>query len=579
MDAPQSTPPPSASAWTSRPLHPGVPTVPLRPSVLTNDRPARVPFWLYVVVLLIFAGTVLMQRPVPMDPKQLADLKSGEIVRPESFSIDSLLGKLMLFVRGTGSPPVPTGVSTSTPSADDLPGMILKSVDDQAAATELAQDLFRAAVLAGEFKGFAEMKSRLDALTPKLSPTSDLHQDSATVTALYAIATDRALRGTSGISPPPHQPGANGTSLIMPSDADVQALIDRHGWVGKLAATAPQAWDTSTSSPAPATPSSASSASIASPLGTPPPTAALTDFRSISASHGTALMVVFTVFGGVVLLSLFTGFVLLITGVVLAASGKLPRWPTPWRDDYPELSPALRSGRVWLETFGLFIAGFLALLLLRDLMPYQQLGIDPLWFVLLSQWVLVLVLFWPVVRGMPWRMFRALVGWHRGRGLPHEIGFGFLAYLATLPVYVFCALLVVLLMLLYEAISGHTPAPPSTDRLTGLASGGPLQLAMVVLLASVWAPLVEETIFRGCVYRFLRGKAGSVVAAVLSSLAFAAMHGYMFQQLMLVGVLGAAFALMRAHRGSLIPCMFAHCLHNTVVFTLLALVVGFGSDV
>lgn len=526
----------------------------------------RVPFWLYLVVLLLFAGVVILQRPLVADPQTLAKLKSGELIEPESFSIETILGKLLLVVRGTTGPvPVSPSASPTAVSADPAV-TILQSIDEQAKTTESAQAIFRAAVMHGEFASPAEMTQRFEMLRPQLASDSKLHADISTVTALYSLAEYRRTTRVPGTDP---TAPSSITTPAPPADPDVQALIDRHGWVGKLAASAPDEWV--------AAPKLAPGASGGSsvPMTTH---SAVTTFRSDSFSDGIALVVIFAAFGSVIIIALLSGFVLLIVGAVMAASGRLPRYATPWRDDFPQLSPSMRSARVWLETFGLFVAGFLALLLVRDAIPYQRLGIDPLWFVLLSQWTLVLVLFWPVVRGMPWVMFRALVGWHRGRGLGRELAYGFLAYLAAIPVYFFFALLVVLLMFLYQAVTGQKTPPPSTDRLTGLASGGVLQLLMVILLASVWAPLVEETIFRGCVYRFLRGKGGSVVAVTLSSLAFAAMHGYMFQQLILVGVLGAVFAFMREQRGSLIPSMFAHALHNTVVFSLITLLVRFGGD-
>ncbi|MGE3108505.1 MAG: lysostaphin resistance A-like protein, partial [Phycisphaerales bacterium] len=341
-----------------------------------------------------------------------------------------------------------------------------------------------------------------------------------------------------------------------------------HGWVGKLAATAPEAWGHRGGPGAPA----ATIASGGSNAGS------LVDFRKESVGDGLALFAILGTFGVVVVVGLLSGIVLLIVGAVLVGTGTLKRWSTPWRDEFAELKPGLRGGRVWLETFTLFSLGFLALVGLRYVIPFRRMGVDPLWFGLLSQWVLVLVLLWPVARGVPWRMTRALVGWHRGRGVAREVMFGVGAYLASLPVYVVAVLIVVVLMMLYEMITGRKAVPPSADRLVDMASGGLLQTIMVFLLVVVWAPVVEESIFRGNLYRLVRGKAGALAAVVISAGAFALMHPYLMVQLVAIFSLGAVFALMRESRGSLIPSMTAHALHNGTVFTLLTLLIHFGSD-
>ncbi|BAS11843.1 CAAX amino terminal protease family protein [Arthrobacter sp. Hiyo8] len=49
--------------------------------------------------------------------------------------------------------------------------------------------------------------------------------------------------------------------------------------------------------------------------------------------------------------------------------------------------------------------------------------------------------------------------------------------------------------------------------------------ALSLLVSLLVAPIVEETLFRGLLYPMLRKRTGAVVAAVLSSLLFAAMHG------------------------------------------------------
>src|SRR5262249_55047663 len=101
-----------------------------------------------------------------------------------------------------------------------------------------------------------------------------------------------------------------------------------------------------------------------------------------------------------------------------------------------------------------------------------------------------------------------------------------------------------------------------------LGKGSTYALIMLYVLASVWAPIVEEAVFRGSLYRHLRSRMGVIAAALLSAVTFGFMHGYSAILLGPVICLGFVFALMREWRGSLIASMTAHCMHNA---TLLAI--------
>jgi membrane protease YdiL (CAAX protease family) len=108
-----------------------------------------------------------------------------------------------------------------------------------------------------------------------------------------------------------------------------------------------------------------------------------------------------------------------------------------------------------------------------------------------------------------------------------------------------------------------------------LAHGDILTWLQVYALASIVAPIVEETMFRGFLYRHCRelthrlGRAGSaVLSALVVSFLFAAVHP---QGLMLVPplmCLALGFSLAREWRGALLPSMFAHGVNNGLVTTL-----------
>jgi len=98
----------------------------------------------------------------------------------------------------------------------------------------------------------------------------------------------------------------------------------------------------------------------------------------------------------------------------------------------------------------------------------------------------------------------------------------------------------------------------------------------VLFLASVVAPIVEETMFRGVLYRHLRAAtfgwwpALSVLfSAVVVSFLFAVIHPQGLLAVPLLMSLALAFTLMREWRGTLLPSMIAHGINNAVATLLL----------
>jgi membrane protease YdiL (CAAX protease family) len=190
-----------------------------------------------------------------------------------------------------------------------------------------------------------------------------------------------------------------------------------------------------------------------------------------------------------------------------------------------------------------------------------------------AQWMLLVCPLWPLIRGMGWHRYRQAIGWHRGKGVFREIGAGILAYFAGLPLLVLgmgIALGLLALVTMFRVAAGLGDPPPPDNALFDLAtSTNPVILILFFLLATVWAPLCEESIFRGALYRHLRGRAGIVVSAIASALVFGLCHAYGPVLVMPVVMLGVTFALMREWRGSLIAPITAHAMHNATV-TLLA---------
>jgi uncharacterized protein len=93
--------------------------------------------------------------------------------------------------------------------------------------------------------------------------------------------------------------------------------------------------------------------------------------------------------------------------------------------------------------------------------------------------------------------------------------------------------------------------------------------ALVILHSVILAPLVEETIFRGIVFPYLRRYSSFIPAALASSVLFAAMHLQPRSLLVFTG-LGVLFAWLRERTRSIWPSVVLHATANTVAVVLVA---------
>lgn len=95
---------------------------------------------------------------------------------------------------------------------------------------------------------------------------------------------------------------------------------------------------------------------------------------------------------------------------------------------------------------------------------------------------------------------------------------------------------------------------------------GPLPLAFVDTLdAVVGAPIVEEIIFRGLLFGALVRSMGFTAAAIISSVVFAAVHGYGLEGTIAVTVTGSLLCWVYWRTGRLWTAMLAHGVHNALV--------------
>ena len=96
-------------------------------------------------------------------------------------------------------------------------------------------------------------------------------------------------------------------------------------------------------------------------------------------------------------------------------------------------------------------------------------------------------------------------------------------------------------------------------------------MVQLFLLASVVAPLVEETMFRGALYHYLRGSWRWAASAGTAALLFAAVHPQGWTTIPAIGAIGFNLATIREWRGSLAASITAHAMNNAIVCAFLVL--------
>ena len=88
-----------------------------------------------------------------------------------------------------------------------------------------------------------------------------------------------------------------------------------------------------------------------------------------------------------------------------------------------------------------------------------------------------------------------------------------------------------------------------------------LDFILIAIPLVVAAPIVEELVFRGVLYRYLRGGLGVLLAVLLSALVFAVLH-VVIPPLFLMGIVLAALA---QRTNSLLPGIVLHATNNGLI--------------
>lgn len=257
--------------------------------------------------------------------------------------------------------------------------------------------------------------------------------------------------------------------------------------------------------------------------------------------------------------ALLVGLVLLAVGVALFARGKLrPRF-----DTQPSMSRADRCRL--LNTTTLFLAALLGASLVGDGL-HAITGWD---CTLLLLWACLPLAWWARWRGMDRQTWRTALGWYAPSGFARELGAGVMGYLAGLPI-VAVGLVITLVLV---AVSGARPTHPAVEQ--AAQSGGDVWTAARLLaLGVIWAPVCEETFFRGAMYSHLRGWLRPLLSGLIVAVFFAALHPQGLTVVPALMSLAVVFALIREWRGSIVGSMTAHAIQNGFVMSMGLLLLG-----
>jgi len=294
--------------------------------------------------------------------------------------------------------------------------------------------------------------------------------------------------------------------------------------------------------------------------------------QSAAASKVLTLLIVLFA----VILAGVGGFVMLIIFLIRACGGTLQSG----------MNPQSNHHGLYAEVFALWMMLFAVLLMIAGsvsmIFADTNLTINLL-FTLIAFFGSLIALYWSIIRGITWEQLRNDIGWHRGAGFFTEFGWGLIGYAMTVPILGIGIVCTFVLIFLQQFFAGGVEANPfggtgggSHPIIVEIANGGWQLRVLVLVLAAIAAPIIEETMFRGVLYRQLRSsglwfcKAFSIVGStMIVSFVFAAIHPQGWVAIPVLMSIAIGMNLVRELRGSIIPSMVVHGVNNGIVMSML----------
>jgi membrane protease YdiL (CAAX protease family) len=397
----------------------------------------------------------------------------------------------------------------------------------------------RSVIIAADLAGAAEAREELEALdvllaAPPVGGPVQLTREQVSVQRiLHQLYPD-----PDGVA---DADGALARSAEMLGPADRALLTDELGWFGELALAPPGSSDAAARE------------------------AVLRPARIVAV-----VMVSVAVLG---VGAVGVGFIGLVLLVVFTLTGHL-------RSGFGSPRP---HHAVYAETFAVWMVLFLGLQLLAKWIatPGTEMSVTVVVFL-----VSLTALIWPVARGIPWPQVREDVGWTLGRLPWAEPFIGVGGYVVSLPLVATGLGMTLLLMWMQGAVAGEQPtfAPsggPAHPIIVDMGGAAVWPKIQLLFLAAIVAPIVEETMFRGVLYRHLRdasarlGLVASVlVSVVINGFVFAAIHPQGLVAIPALMSLACGMALIREWRGTLIPAVVIHGVSNGLIMGMLMVILS-----
>lgn len=148
-----------------------------------------------------------------------------------------------------------------------------------------------------------------------------------------------------------------------------------------------------------------------------------------------------------------------------------------------------------------------------------------------------------------------------------DFGLGLLTWIIAFPVVVAVSQITESIVFI---LTGYTGLDQLAIRFLNMAKESPYLLVLALFAILIAAPIIEEFVFRGILYTYLRSKMRRKGAILLSALIFAAFHFSLDQGLSNVSLLASLFCLalflafLYERQQSLIAPIALHMTFNSI---------------
>jgi len=213
---------------------------------------------------------------------------------------------------------------------------------------------------------------------------------------------------------------------------------------------------------------------------------------------------------------------------------------------------------IYLQAFCVFALLFSTYLMLHVFM----LGVEGAISLVVSQaitWSCALAALYPLLRGVNFRELLHDLGFIAPNGIPRELMIGVVGFIGGLPIDWIGARVGGIVDAILLGDSGSDAGIPLYE---APMSGSWILVILGTISACLWAPIVEETMFRGCLYRWCRVRLTWIPTMLITAAIFGAIHPYSVGGMISVAFGGLTLGLLREWRQSLYAPIVAHALYN-----------------